>query len=240
MKRMWMLLCCGCMLLVLAGCGQPAEDAAQTAEAAEATPALGDSADLPDAAATTATEAADGEAAQQPASPGSSDAAPAASGPVSLTAENTKIEFIGKHTDDKPDRVGTFKQLSGTIERGADGKSLKSISVEIQTDSLETEFPMLTSHLKSPDFLEVRQYPTINFESTTIAAGEGGAHQVSGKLTLHGIEKEITFPATVTFGDEGFSLASEFVIDRTEYGINYSPEGVKNEVTVTVTVGSAG
>ena len=104
--------------------------------------------------------------------------------------------------------------------------------MEIDTASLGTEIEKLTNHLKSPDFFEVRKYPTAKFESTKI---EGGS--ITGKLTLHGVTKEISFHATVEVTEAGLKLKAEFTIDRSEYGMTYDPKKVENKVSMTVVVG---
>src|SRR4051812_4333007 len=79
------------------------------------------------------------------------DAVPAPGGAATLTPENTKIEFVCAHVGPKPDpRKGGFKAFTGKAV--VDGKALKSIGVDIDTTSLFTQFDMLTTHLKSPDF----------------------------------------------------------------------------------------
>ena len=166
------------------------------------------------------------------------DGVAADSGTVTLTPENTKIEFVGTHAGEKPDpRVGTFEKFAGKIEVDAATKTLKSVSIEIDTNSLTTQFPKLTDHLKSPDFLEVREYPAIKFESTKIEAADGGEQKITGNLTLHGVTKEITIPAKVDVVDGAPTLQSEFSIDRTEYKINFAPDKVEKKVSLTVSVG---
>ena len=46
---------------------------------------------------------------------------------------------------------------------------------------------------------------------------------------MHGKTKEVSFPATVAVTDKGLTLASEFKIDRTDWGINYEPDQVMKE-----------
>jgi polyisoprenoid-binding protein YceI len=163
------------------------------------------------------------------------DAVPAAGGKAVLTPQNTKIQFVCAHVGAKPDpRKGGFGKFSGTAVM--DGKSLKSVNLEIDTASLFTEFDMLTTHLKSPDFFEVRRFPTAKFESTKIEAGAGGS-QITGKLTLHGVSKEVSFPAKVEMTDAGLKLVSEFTINRREFGINYDPKKVEDKVALTVVIG---
>ena len=163
------------------------------------------------------------------------DIVPAAGGTAVLTPQNTKIQFVCAHVGAKPDpRKGGFGKFSGKAM--VDGKSLKSVSVEIDTASLFTEFDMLTTHLKSPDFFEVRRFPTAKFESTKIESGAGG-NQITGKLTLHGVTKEISFPAKIEVTEAGLKLAGEFSINRLEYGINYDPKKVEEKVALTVVIG---
>lgn len=160
-----------------------------------------------------------------------------ASGPVetALSAENTLIQFVGTHVGDKPDpRTGKFGKFSGTA-KAADGK-LTSVVVTIDTTSLETEIDKLTNHLKSPDFFDVRAHPEAKFESKSIEYGDDGKAKITGDLTMLGTTKSISFPAKVTVGKD-VKLDAEFVIDRVEFGMDYSPDKVDNNVTMTIKVG---
>ena len=160
---------------------------------------------------------------------------PLKSGAAALSPQNTKLQFVCAHVGAKPDpRTGRFGKFTGKAQ--VEGQALKSLTVEIDTTSISTEFEKLTTHLKSPDFFDVRRFPTAKFESTKIAPGTGSS-QVTGKLTMHGVTKEITFPATVEIGPSGLTLKSEFSIDRTEFGMNYDPTKVENKVLLTVVVG---
>jgi polyisoprenoid-binding protein YceI len=164
---------------------------------------------------------------------------PLSGGAATLSPDNTKIQFVGTHSGAKPDpRTGGFAKFKGKAEVDAATKSLKSVSVEIDTASLFTEIGQkLTDHLKSPDFFEVREYPKATFESTKIAAGTAGKATITGKLSLHGVTKEISFPATVEVGEKGLTLTSEFAIDRTQFGMTYGEGKVEPKVSMTVIVG---
>ncbi len=163
------------------------------------------------------------------------DAVPVQSGAAVLSPQNTKVQFVCAHVGAKPDpRKGTFGKFSGKAQ--VDGQTLKSLTVEIDTTSITTDFEMLTTHLKSPDFFDVRRFPTAKFESTKITPGAGSS-QVTGKLTLHGLTKEISFPANVEIGPSGLALKSEFAIDRSEFGMTFDPKKVENKVSLTVVVG---
>jgi polyisoprenoid-binding protein YceI len=164
------------------------------------------------------------------------DAVPIQAGAATLTPQNSKIQFVCAHVGPRPDpRKGGFGKFSGKAQIDAAAKTIKSLEVEIETASLFTEFDMLTNHLKSPDFFEVRRHPTASFVSTKIEPGT--LTKITGKLTLHGVTKEISFPVTYEVTDSGLTLKSEFTLDRSEFGMNFDPKKVENKVSLTVVVG---
>lgn len=143
------------------------------------------------------------------------DAPSAASLPVNPS--NSKIEFVGaKVTASHP---GGFTDFSGQVELG-DPIEQSRINVTIQTASLYADKEKLTKHLKSPDFFDVAQFPTATFQSTEITK-DGEAHAIKGDLTLHGVTKRISFPATIRASESQVSASAEFSINRKDFGINY-------------------
>jgi polyisoprenoid-binding protein YceI len=163
---------------------------------------------------------------------------PVRSGAATLTPQNTKLQFVCAHVAADPmPRKGGFAKFMGKAEVDVATRSLKSLDVDIDTTSLFTEFDMLTNHLKSPDFFEVRRFPTAHFEATKIESSSAGTSQITGKLTLHGVTRQISFPATVEIGDAGLKLRTELTLDRSEFGMNYDPKKVENKVSLTVVVG---
>jgi polyisoprenoid-binding protein YceI len=133
----------------------------------------------------------------------------------------SKIEFVGAKVTRKHD--GGFNVFSGALDL-VDGDPLKSlVTVEIATASLTADDPKLTSHLKSPDLLDVEKFPKATFTSTAVkAGGEGGAtHTVTGNLALHGVTKSISFPAKIKIADAAVDAEAEFAINRKDFGIVY-------------------
>jgi polyisoprenoid-binding protein YceI len=160
-------------------------------------------------------------------------------GKAALSPDNTRLQFVCAHVGEKPDpRVGTFAKFSGTIEADAAAKTLKSLSLEFDVNSVATEFDKLTAHLKSPDFFDAREHPKASFTSKKITAGSvPGEFQVTGDLKLHGVTKEVTAPVKATFTDGGLTLSSEFSIDRSEFGMKFGLDKVEKKVSLTVVVG---
>lgn len=158
---------------------------------------------------------------------------------ASLEPTNTRVEFVGTHvgSDPKP-RLGGFEQFKGEIKVDSDTKTIDSIKATFDTTSIWTEFKALTVHLKAPDFFDTEQFKEASFESTSIAFDdEENIFKVTGDFTMLGNTAEIMFPATVEFSDDGITLASEFEIDRTDFGMDKMTQGVEKTVTIKVVVG---
>lgn len=142
---------------------------------------------------------------------------PGAAGQVyAITPENSDIEFTGSKVTGKHD--GGFNQFQGEVQvlEGA----VKSAKVTIQTDSIYSDNDRLTGHLKSADFFDAQKYPTAVFETTSIS-GQGANSTVTGNLTLHGITKQITFPAKIEVKDDVATVEAEFSINRFDFEMRY-------------------
>ena len=154
--------------------------------------------------------------------PAETKAAPAtdsvATRSLAINPSNSKIEFVGaKVTASHP---GGFTDFAGKVDL-ADPIEQSRIGVTIQTASLFADKEKLTKHLKSPDFFDVEKFPTATFESTEIKK-EGEGHVITGDLTLHGVTKRISFPATIAATDSEVSANAEFSINRKDFGIMYA------------------
>jgi len=141
----------------------------------------------------------------------------AAAEALPINPSNSKVEFIGaKVTASHP---GGFTDFSGAVDLG-DPIEESRINVTIQTASLYADKEKLTKHLKSPDFFDVAGFPTATFQSTEIKK-EGEGHTITGELTLHGVTKSISFPASISASESRVNASAEFSINRKDFGINY-------------------
>jgi polyisoprenoid-binding protein YceI len=134
-----------------------------------------------------------------------------------ITPENSKVEFTGSKVTGKHD--GGFKQIQGEVHTS--GETVAHAKVTIDTTSLHSDNDRLTGHLKSPDFFDVQKFPTAVFETTSIS-GTGDNATVKGNLTLHGVTKEISFPAKIEVKEDAVTVKAEFSINRKDFGIVYA------------------
>src|SRR5437016_988768 len=84
---------------------------------------------------------------------------------VPLNGDNTKITFVGSKPGKKHD--GGFKKLTGTAKFGADPTTLK-INIDIDMESIWTDTDNLTTHLRGPDFFDVKNNPKSKFTVTKV------------------------------------------------------------------------
>jgi len=154
-------------------------------------------------------------------------AAPAATLLV-FDQSTSKVQWTGSKVTGKHD--GGFGAFTGSIQF-VDGAPEKSkVTVDIQTDSLTSDAEKLTGHLKSADFFDTKTFPKASFMSTDIKKGgeRGASHTVTGNLTLKGVTKSITFPATITTASDSASVDAEFSINRRDFSLNYP--GMPNDL----------
>ena len=148
-----------------------------------------------------------------------------------LTGENTTVTFVGSKPDGK--HTGGFKTLAGTAEV-ADG-ALKGLEVTIQCDSIHSDDVKLTGHLKSPDFFNVKEHGTAVVKVTKVEKTAAG-YMLSGELTMCGKTGPFEMPATVSVKDGTLTIASDFKIDRTKWGMTYGKGKINDEVAMKVVV----
>lgn len=163
--------------------------------------------------------------------------APAADSGVTyaFSNEGSSVGFIGSkvtgsHEGGFNSFEGEFNVADGTVESS-------SVTVSIDTTSMWSDNDQLTDHLKSDDFFAVEKFPTASFTSSSIAPleGEEGSHTVTGNLELHGVTKQISFPATVALTDGGFTANAEFSIMRFDFGLEYAGRAddlIRDEVVI--------
>lgn len=182
--------------------------------------------------ATNKSQAVTGEAAQ------ATSAKPAGAQNYSITPDNSKIEFVGSKVTGSHN--GSFQKFSGEIHYTGD-VTTSHVTITMDSDSITTDTPDLTKHLKTADFFDVAKYPQAKFESTAIKAGgdKGASHTITGNLTLHGVTKSVTFPATIAVAPDAITVDSHFTINRKDFGINYAGAAdnlVRDDVVLTLKI----
>jgi len=152
---------------------------------------------------------------------------------------------------------GSASGVSGTVTFDADKPGDTKGKIVIAASSLEVPNSMMKGHMQGAQWLDVAKYPEITFEAKELKnvktdAGTTTA-DVTGSFTLHGVTKEITVPVKLTYlkdklGDrvQGMKgdllvIRANFVIKRSEFGINPGTmaDKVAEEINLTLNIAGA-
>lgn len=131
---------------------------------------------------------------------------------------------------------GHFGRFSGDVVADPAGPTGARISLTIDAASLETGIEMRDKHLRSADFFDIERFPTIAFQSVRVESA-GRRATVMGRLTLHGVTREIAVPVDVQITETALVASGEFIVNRGEYAMNYNSflNPIGNEVRVAFT-----
>jgi polyisoprenoid-binding protein YceI len=90
------------------------------------------------------------------------------------------------------DVSGTFNDFQTTVKSNKADFSDAQFELVAKTASIDTRVAARNSHLKSADFFDVEQYPTMTYASTMVTKTSKNHYKLTGNLTLHGVTKTVT------------------------------------------------
>lgn len=122
---------------------------------------------------------------------------------------------------------GHFNKFSGTFSMEPSPEE-SSVEVSIDASSIDTGVEDRDNHLRSADFLDVENHPSIEFRSTKVRSLGGNDYEVEGELTMRGTTKPVTlkiaFLGLVTdpWGNEKAIFSGSTKINREEWGLTWN------------------
>ena len=141
---------------------------------------------------------------------------------------HTNVEFSVRHMMISNVK-GQFQKTSGTITISGNDPTSAKIDATIDATSINTRVDKRDAHLKSPAFLDVDKFPTINFKSTKVEAAGPGKWKVTGDLTLHGVTKPAVLdvestgtPVNDPMGNTRAGASATTKIDRKDFGLTWN------------------
>jgi polyisoprenoid-binding protein YceI len=140
---------------------------------------------------------------------------------------HSRISFCVRH-------MGVGK-VRGTFDLATAGLSLEAatgtrpaarVSALIDAASVHTGNDQRDGHLRSPDFLDVARYPTIEFTSTEVRDFNGETFILVGNLALHGVTRPVELAAEFLgvvadpSGVDRAGFSARTTISRAEFGVD--------------------
>ena len=140
---------------------------------------------------------------------------------------HSSIDFQVKHM-----MVTKVKGTFGSFTANVDAENLEdlttaSISFDIDTATINTKNEDRDNHLKSEEFFDVVNFPSIKFQSTSITK-LGDDYHITGDLTIKDVTKSVTFEVeyngkgTNPWGVEVYGFEGETKINREEFGLTWN------------------
>lgn len=145
---------------------------------------------------------------------------------------------------------GQIYGITGDIEFEEDNLEDSKFNGEIDVNTITTGQEQRDGHLKSADFFDVENFPTINFESKGVLGANDNQAKVKGDLTIHGVTKEVELEVTYHgeqikpnmdgSTDTVIAFTLETKVDRRDFDLNWNvdiPGGkvmIGNEVEIVV------
>ncbi len=148
-------------------------------------------------------------------------------GTYAFDPAHSRIGFVARHAMVTKVR-GAFNDVEGTTTIDGENPENSSVSVTLKVESIDTRNEQRDGHLRTNDFLDIENYPTITFVSTAIKHDGGNEFEVTGDLTIKDVTKSITIPlefegaAKDPFGNDRIGFEGSVVVNRKDWGITWN------------------
>lgn len=143
---------------------------------------------------------------------------------------HTLVGFSARHMMFTTVR-GQFRDVKGQIVVNEENPEESSVEVEIDAASIDTGVGQRDDHLRSADFLDVANHPTIRFRSTRVEGAPtkpGDRFKLHGELTIRGVTKEVVLDARFEgtgkdpWGGDRAGFSAKTKIDRRDWGLTWN------------------
>lgn len=144
---------------------------------------------------------------------------------------------------------GQFTGVAGVLTLNESDITKSRVEATIDAASVNTRDPQRDGHLKSAEFFDVEKFPTLSFQSKSVARKGEGELTIQGDLTIHGVTKSVTFSvegpspaAKDPWGNTRIGLSAVTKINRKDFGLVWNSPletgGVLlgDEITITLDV----
>jgi polyisoprenoid-binding protein YceI len=169
---------------------------------------------------------------------------PAFAAPVSYKIDpaHTAVAFIVNHIGFS-NVIGRFNTVGGDISFDKDAVEKSTVTVTIDSASIDTNHAKRDDHLRSPDFFNAKEFPKLTFKSTKIEKTGDKTGKLHGDLTMLGVTKPVVLD--ITFNKDGVSPASKLetagfsargTVKRTDFGMKYGAPAVGDDIQLLIEI----
>jgi polyisoprenoid-binding protein YceI len=144
-----------------------------------------------------------------------------------IDASHSHVEFSVKHLMIATVK-GRFAGVAGTVRLDERDPSAAAVDVTIDVSTIDTREPQRDAHLRSADFFDVEQYPSLTFTAGRITDRKGNAFTLPGELTIHGVTRPVVLDvveegrAKDPWGGERLAVTATTKIKRSDFGLTWN------------------
>ena len=144
-----------------------------------------------------------------------------------IDPSHSEVLFSVKHAMITTVR-GHFNVISGQLHIDEANPANSWVDAQADATSVDTRDERRDGHLKSPDFFDVQNHPTLTFKSTSVEPTGGNEYNVVGDLTIRGVTKPVVFKAEYSgqmkdaFGNMRAGLSAKTKINREDWGLTWN------------------
>ncbi len=148
-------------------------------------------------------------------------------GDYKLDVAHTRIGFSARHAMVSKVR-GQFDTFDGVLYLDGDHPANSRVEITIQADSIDTRNTDRDNHLRSNDFLAMKEHPEITFRSAAVEKLNDEHYRVTGDLTIRGITKsvpvdfEFTGSVVDPYGNQRVGFEGSATINRKDFGVSWN------------------
>ncbi len=124
---------------------------------------------------------------------------------------------------------GRFEKYEGALELNEQDLSKSKLSVSIDANSINTGTTDRDNHLRSADFFDVANFPSLAFVSQKFEPGKDGAFRVLGELTIRGVTKAVALDVEEfsaahkdPWGNLKRGARAHAKLNRKDFGLNWN------------------
>ncbi len=147
--------------------------------------------------------------------------------PFQIDQSHSEIQFSARHMMVSKVR-GVFDKWDGTIALDPANPAKTTVDITIDAASINTKDAQRDGHLRSPDFLNVEQNPSISFKSTKVEVTGDNTAKLHGDLTISGVSKPVVLAveyqgnAKSPWGTTNYGFSAHTKINREDWGLTWN------------------
>ena len=140
---------------------------------------------------------------------------------------HTDVEFSVRHLMISNVK-GRFAAVTGTVGLDENNRSAPAVDISIDAASIDTRNEQRDTHLRSADFFDAAEHPTLTFKSRVLSGDPSGSFTLTGDLTIRGVTREVVLTGELEgrgddpWGNERLGYSANGTIDRRDFGLTWN------------------